>query len=116
MRKELRGRMRNRSDVQYKEGLTMSTISANVFVAKHAHQCIDCHKDIQLGEQYMRLYGFTETGDPMVTYHFHLRCLLGTRPDKKMQEAFRKKGITIELDHNGCLIRIGMLGATICHS
>ena len=94
----------------------MSTISANVFVAKKTHQCIDCHRYILPGEQYMRLYGFCETGDPMDTHHFHLRCLLGMRPDKKIQDAFSKKGLTYELDQSGCLNKIGALGMTICHS
>lgn len=78
----------------------MPTISANVFVAKKEHFCIDCHRRILPGEKYMRLYGFAETGDPMSTYHFHLRCLLGTKPDKKMVEALAKKNIKYELRHD----------------
>ena len=95
----------------------MSTISANVFVAKKTHQCVDCHRYILPGEQYMRLYGFCETGDPMDTHHFHLRCLLGTKPDKKMLNAFNSKnGLTYELDSNGHFDSIKLYGVTICHS
>lgn len=84
----------------------MSTISANIFVAKKTYQCVDCHHYILPGEKYMRLYGFAETGDPMDTHHFHLKCLIGMRPDSKMLGAFFKKHIPFKMDIYGHLLDI----------
>jgi hypothetical protein len=54
----------------------------------------------------MRLYGFCEPGDPMDTHHFHLKCLIGMRPDAKMLGAFFKKKIPFKMDIYGHLLDI----------
>jgi len=80
----------------------MSTFSARIHVAKMEHQCDDCYNSIKIGEYYMKLYGNAYRLDPPNTYHIHLKCLIGTKPDEKILEAFRKSGLMYKLDPSEC--------------
>lgn len=52
----------------------MPTIAVEVRKARKWRSCAECMKGIQVGEKYVRLYGYAEPGDRPFAIHLHIEC------------------------------------------
>lgn len=81
----------------------MGIMSGKVIVARKGFECNDCKDPISKGQQYFRMFGNAEPGDPPYTLKICIECAKGYAKHSRGDGPY----IKAVLEENGILIKNG---------
>lgn len=68
----------------------MCIISARVLKSRKFRKCVTCHKVIEPGQHYLRLFGMAFSSDHPYEIFEHLECVDDISTNPKIAKAFQK--------------------------